>query len=253
MKEIKNTDIKVYNERIDDVPLLFHFMNQMGIQKILDELVNPHGNRQGLSIGWLTSAWLCYIVSQADHRMVEVESWTQNLIKTLSALIPHPINIKDFTDDRLADVLKWLSKDEVWEEVENRLGQHLIRVYDLGQEPIRLDSTTATVYHNTEDNILFRYGHSKDHRPDLPQFKVMLSTLDPMGMPLATLVLPGSTADDREYIPTITRSRGVVGQGGRLYVGDSKMGALGTRAFIQSGGDYYRLSEKELEKKVEKI
>ena len=67
----------------------------------------------------------------------------------MSALIPHPVNIKDFTDDRLADVLEWLSKDEVWEEVETHLGQNLIRVYDLSQEPIRLDSTTATVYHDT--------------------------------------------------------------------------------------------------------
>lgn len=31
----------------------------------------------------------------------------------------------------------------------------------------------------------------------------------------------------------------MVGQGGRLYIGDSKMAALQTRAFVQAGGDYY--------------
>jgi transposase len=43
---------------------------------------------------------------------------------------------------------------------------------------------------------LFQFGHSKDHRPDLPQVKVMLSTLDPLGVPLATAVVPGHHADD---------------------------------------------------------
>jgi transposase len=233
------TEITIHTEQIDDIPLLFSFLQQMGIQETLDTYANPHGNRQGLSIGWLTTAWLSYIVSESDHRMIEVEPWADKHIETLSALIPQAVNVKDFTDDRLADVLEWFSKDSVWEEVENHLGQRMIQVYDLDQEPIRLDSTTASVYHDTEGNTLFRHGHSKDHRPDLPQLKVMLGTLDPMGMPLATLVLPGNEADDGLYIPSVIRARQILGEGGHLYVGDTKMGALDTRAFIQAEGDYY--------------
>jgi transposase len=241
------TEVRIHTEEIDDIPLLFEFLQQMGIQETLDNVVNHHGNHKGLSMGWLATAWLSYIVSEADHRMVEVETWAEEHIQTLSALIPKAVDSvssKDFTDDRLADVLEWLSRDNVWEEVEDHLSQHLVQVYDLHQEPIRLDSTTASVYHDTEDNTLFRNGYSKDHRPDLPQFKVMLGTLDPMGMPLATLVLPGNEADDGLYIPTVIRARQALGCGsngysGHLYVGDSKMGALETRSFIQAGGDYY--------------
>jgi len=233
------TEMTIQTERIDDIPLLFRFLQQMGIQETLDTYAHPHGNRHGLSIGWLTTAWLSYIVSESDHRMIEVESWAEKHIETLSALIPQAVNIKDFTDDRLADLLQWLSKDMVWEEVENFLGRHQVQVYDLDKEPIRLDSTTASVYHDTEGNTLFRHGHSKDHRPDLPQLKVMLATLDPMGLPLATLVLPGNEADDGLYIPSVIRARQILGQGSRLYVGDAKMGAVDTRAFIQAGGDYY--------------
>jgi len=239
------TDINIHTERVDDIPILFGFQQQMGIQDTIDKIVNPHGNHQGLSVGWLTTAWLTYIVSQSDHRMVEVEDWADKHIQTLSTLIQQPLNVKDFTDDRLADVLQWLSKDNIWEEIENHLCQRLISVYDLQNEPIRLDSTTASVYHDTENSTLFAYGYSKDHRPDLPQFKVMLSTLDPMGLPIATLVLSGKEADDGLYIPVVIRSRHALGCGGRrssyLYVGDSKMSALDTRAFIQSGGDYYTL------------
>lgn len=232
-------EVEVRTERIDDVPLLVQQQVKMGIPDVLNEVISPHGNRQGLSVGWLSATWLSYILSEADHRMSEVEPWAADRQAMLSALLPEPVEVKDFTDDRLADVLRMLSEDQTWTEVESRLGQRLIRVYDLPRDPVRVDSTTAAVHHDTEGHTLFRYGHSKDHRPDLAQFKVMLGTLDPLGMPVATLVVPGNEADDGLYVPTIRRSQGVVGQGGRLYIGDAKMAALSTRAFIQAQDDYY--------------
>ena len=42
-------------------------------------------------------------------------------------------------------------------------------------------------------------GHSKDHRPDLPQVKVMQAILDPLAMPLVTDVVAGGRADDPLY------------------------------------------------------
>jgi transposase len=86
---------------------------------------------------------------------------------------------------------------------------------------------------------LFQFGYSKDHRPDLPQVKVVLSTLDPMGMPVATDVVSGQRADDPLYIPAVRRVHEGLGEKGLLYVGDSKMGAIGTRAFVHAQEDYY--------------
>jgi transposase len=86
---------------------------------------------------------------------------------------------------------------------------------------------------------MFQFGHSKDHRPDLPQVKVMMSTLDPLGLPLATAVVPGQHADDPLYIPAVRQVRASLGQRGLLYVGDGKMAALETRAFLHAGQDYY--------------
>ena len=232
-------EVRVHTERVDDVPLLVYQQCRMGIPQVLDEVIYLHGNRQGLSVGWLTTFWLAYILSEADHRMSVVEEWASGLQETCSVLAPGPVRVKDFTDDRLADVLRYLSEDVTWEAVEQQLGPRLIRIYNLEDRVIRLDSTTVVVYHDPEGHILFRHGHSKDHRPDLPQFKVMLGTLDPLGMPLATLVVSGNEADDGLYIPTVRRAQPVVGQGGRLYVGDAKMSALETRAFLHTHGDYY--------------
>jgi transposase len=232
-------EVEIQTERVDDIPLLVHQQQRMGIPEVLDNVICPHGNRQGISIGWLATGWISYILSEADHRMSEVESWAAKQKGTLNRLLPGLVGEKDFADDRLADVLRWLSDDQCWAAIEAQLGPRLIRVYDLERSPIRLDSTAVAVYHDTEGNTLFRYGHSKDHRPDLAQLKVMLATLDPMGMPLATLVVAGNESDDGLYVPVIKRARPVVGKDGRLYIGDAKMGALATRAFVQAGGDYY--------------
>ena len=67
----------------------------------------------------------------------------------------------------------------------------------------------------------------------------MLATLDPLGAPLVTQIVAGSAADDGLYIPAIDQTRHVLGQTGLLYIGDSKMEALHTRAHLVAGGDYY--------------
>src|SRR5207245_2230886 len=79
-----------------------------------------------------------------------------------------------------------LAQPEVWQRFEAALNQRLIRVYQLQPQRVRLDSTTASGYWSVTQDGLFQLGYSKDHRPDLPQLKVMLSVLDPLGLPLVT-------------------------------------------------------------------
>ena len=230
-------ELQIQTERVDDIPLLMAQQRKMGLTQVVNEAMSVHGNRQGLSVGDLLATWLSFILSEGDHRMMAVEEWAAARLVLLAELTNTEVTSKDFTDDRLADVLRMLSDDESWAAIEARLGQRIVQVYDLGAKPVRLDSTTVAVHHEAEG--LFQYGYSKDRRPDLVQFKVMLGTLDPLGMPLATLVPAGNEADDGLYLPTIERVRRIVGQGGQLYVGDSKMSALATRAALAQAGDYY--------------
>lgn len=85
----------------------------------------------------------------------------------------------------------------------------------------------------------YNSDRSLDHRPDLGQLKIVLASLDPLGLPLATEVLSGKCADDPVYEPIIARVRAGIGKTGLLYVGDCKMAALLTRASIQVHGDFY--------------
>jgi transposase len=233
------SEISVQTERVDDIPLLIKQQQEMGIAEVIDQVVSRHGNRNGLSLGWMMVGWLAYILSQSDHRLSYVEGWAAERLATLNGTMPGPVAAKDFSDDRLGDALGQLSEDEVWRQIEVELNQRVIRVYGLPTETIRVDSTTVAMYHAEEDSELIAYGPSKDHRPDLAQVKVLLNTLDPMALPLVTLVVSGNQADDGLYVPAIQKARGSLLTKGLLYVGDSKMESLETRAFLVQGGDSY--------------
>jgi transposase len=231
--------LTVTSERVDDIPLLLAHMQRMDLPMLLSSYFLSHGNRQGLDFGWTTTIWLAHILSQADHRMNQAQPWAERHLETLRGCSGQDLQVLDLTDDRLAAVLRTLSDDTCWANFERRLSGSLLRVYELHPGRVRLDSTTASGYWQVSDDGLFQFGHSKDHRPDLPQVKVMLATLDPLGMPIATDVLSGECADDPLYLPSITRVRASLGQRGLLYIGDCKMAALDTRAGVHAGGDFY--------------
>jgi transposase len=234
-----NEPLTIRTERVDDIPLLLAQMQRMGIARLLDEHFPTHGNREGLSLGELTIIWLTHVLSEADHRMNRVQPWAERRLETLRGCSAESLEVRDLADDRLADVLRHLSDDEHWRAFEQELTGQLVRVYDLRADCVRLDSTTASSYGAVSEDGLLQLGHSKDHRPDLPQLKVMLATLDPLGMPLATEALSGERADDPLYLPAIARVRACLNSVGLLYVGDCKMAALATRASIQAAGDFY--------------
>jgi transposase len=254
------TELTVTTERVDDTPLLMAHQERMGIPRLLEESFDVHGNWQGLSFGWVAAGWLSHILSEADHRMNHVQPWAARRIRALSACTGQAVRDLDFSDDRLSIILRTLSDDAQWADFESRLNRNLLRVYALKGKTVRIDTTTCSGYWEISSDGLFQFGYSKDQRPDLPQVKVVLSTLDPLGMPVATDVVSGNRADDPLYIPAIRRVRDSLGKKGLLYIGDSKMGALATRAFAQEGKDYYlcplsqvQLPEDDLETYLEPV
>jgi transposase len=240
--------MNVTTEPVDDIPVLLAQGKKMGIPELIDQQFKPHGNWQGTSLGWTTLVWLGHILSEGDHRLNQVEGWVEKRPHTLGISTGQRIRASEWSDDRMGIVLEELADTEKWKAFERELNRRTIRVYDLRPRRVRVDSTTVSGYWTVTENGLFQHGHSKDHRPDLPQLKVMQSALDPMGMPVATQVVSGERADDKLYIPAIEQVRASLDEPGLLYVGDCKMAALGIRAFIQNNQDYYLcpLSEVQL-------
>jgi len=226
-------------ERVDSIPLIVTILKQMGIPSIIDRHYTPHGNHQGLSVGWLATIFLTYILSESNHKMAPVREWVAKHERTLETLTGQTIGETDFTDDRIGDVLRYLSEDELWWAIEQGVSQQSIRVYRLKVEgPVRLDATVGGVNHDEKKHTIFKMGRNKAGVYEV-QFKLMLGVLDPLGMPVAGDVVAGNEADDPLYVPVYRRMRKTLGRAGLLYIGDSKMGALGTRAVIVDGQDNY--------------
>jgi len=232
------SDLVMITERVDDVALLIGQMVKMGLPEVLDRHIPRHWTQRGISWGWTAVIWLAYIVTEGDHRKVSVETDLKGMRHTLSRLTAQVIAPLDCRDDRLSHLLKHLSKPAYWHEIARDLNERSIEVYDLSQDVIRCDATTVSGDHEVTEEGLVQCGHSKDD-PARPPIKVMMGSLDPLGMPLATDGLSGERADDGLYIPIIERIRTGLKTSGLLFVGDCKMRALDTRAYLARHQDWY--------------
>jgi transposase len=232
------TEPVITTERIDDFPLLLATMLQLGLPDIFDHHLKRHGLHQGLSWGWIASIWLAHLLTKGNHRKQPVQAWVKQAHATIEKLSGQTVRDLDFTDDRLTLLLRRLSKSEIWQAIAKELSQNIMRVYDLNAERVRLDATTVSGYHEGGEESLFQYGYSKDD-PTLRQVKVMVAALDPFGLPLVSQVVAGDVADDNLYRPAVDRVLQIIDGTGLLFVGDSKMSALATRAHIHRLEQHY--------------
>jgi hypothetical protein len=115
---LDQTELVVITERVDDVALL---LAQSSLQRRKGD--DAHGpardsgpapapslEQQGLSWGWTAVIWLAYILSEGNHRKVTVETYVRGMKQTLGRITAQPIRVLDLRDDRLAHLLKHLSK-----------------------------------------------------------------------------------------------------------------------------------------------
>jgi hypothetical protein len=86
------------------------------------------------------------------------------------------------------------------------------------------------------------FGHSKDHRPDLPQVVIAMAvTRD--GIPVRCWTFPGNTADTA-IIRTIKDDLGGWGLRRLVWVADRGFASAANRAYLTRGGGHYIHAEK---------
>jgi transposase len=232
-------------ERVDNLPVILHWLLRMQIQVTIDRIWHPHTNWQGLSYGQLSVLFVAYIIHQRSHRLSSMEQWVKGHQTVLEQVTGWLIGPKEATDDRLDILLDALGSDEEQSvEFQRQLGSHLIQAYELPTEVGRYDTTSFNVYHAPPEaeqagHTLLRFGYSKDKRPDLLQFKQGLGTLDPAGVPLVTHTLSGEKADDGLYLYAWEQMCQTIGHTAWLYVADSKAAARQIRGSIDLKGGRY--------------
>src|SRR3954454_10891265 len=193
-------------ERPDDIPILWACAERLRLVGLLDRHFKSGNRWKGeLTFGEVVSVWLCFVISQGDHRLYELQRWAEQRRLTLGRLLSKSVRPLDFHDDRLADILDRFAQLDSWHDFEADLSQHANRVYSLPTTLFRIDTTTASSYAEVlDEHGLLQFGHSKDDE-SLPHIKIAVAALDPLGLPVTTLVAAGNTADDPLYVPVIAK------------------------------------------------
>ncbi len=147
-------------ERIDDIPLLWEQLKTMGVIRLFDKHFPQHPSWEGdLTPGEVIACWLCFILSCGNHRLSKVQEWAEERLHLLEALTGKSVRALDFSDDRLARLLKQMGEQTAWQPFEQELSSGLLRVYDLSVEIVRLDSTSAQTYAGVSEDGLIQFGH----------------------------------------------------------------------------------------------
>jgi hypothetical protein len=92
--------------------LLLGIVEELGVRRLIDAQIRPHGGWQGFSVGTVVSIWLCHLLMERDHRLVAVRDWAAARTQTLNDLLGIRLRATDLTDDRLANVLTMLGEPD---------------------------------------------------------------------------------------------------------------------------------------------
>jgi hypothetical protein len=150
-------------------------------------------------------------------------------------------------EDRCYRAMDWLL--EVEAEVAEQVFWSVATLLDLEVDLLFFD-TTSTYFETDEADPPsegapkgFRtFGHSKDHRPDLPQVVIGLAVTR-TGVPIRVWTWPGN-ANDQALIRGVKEDLRAWRLGRVVWVADRGFDSAENRRYLQRGGDHYIVGEK---------
>lgn len=113
-------------------------------------------------------------------------------LSPLTAPVIEPLALRD---DRLRPLLPQRRKKAYGHQSERDVHARSLAVHALSQEGLRCEATTVSGNPEVTAGGLGQFGPRKEE-PTRPQTKVLMGSLAPSGMPLATEVVAGARAED---------------------------------------------------------
>jgi transposase len=155
--------------------------------------------------------------------------------------------LAELDEDRCYRAMDWLL--EVEAQVAEQVYWSVATLLDLEVDLLFFDTTSS--YFETDEADPpsdgapkgFRaYGHSKDHRPDLPQVVIGLAVTR-TGIPIRIWTWPGN-ASDQALIRQVKEDLRAWRLGRVVWVADRGFDSAENRRYLQRGGDHYIVGEK---------
>ena len=210
--------------------LLRKLWERLGLGKVLTESL---GKRDFLSpIEWAIFAMVVNRALAPDSKR-GVEEWVKEDVALGN---PEPISLQHLY--RAMDFLL-----EHGEEIQKEVFFATADLLHLEVDLLFFDTTSTYIEKEEEDEEGFkRYGHSKDHRPDLPQVVIGLAVTKE-GLPVRCWVLPGNT-QDMTTVDKVKKDLSGWKLSRCIWVMDRGMNSKENRTILQQAGGHYILGEK---------
>ncbi len=216
-------------DRLGPLPLVNHFLQEMGLDLLLRQHVPADARRVTLPYASGLGVLLRSIVVERE-----------------------PIYRQQETVRTFAPAAYGLGAQDVVKVDDDRIGRALDHLFDADRVALLTDAVVAATrrysirleeLHNDSTTIRFcgqyrdakgrrlrgrrapfiTYGYSKDHRPDLKQLLFVLTVTADGGVPVQFRCGDGNTNDATTHIDTWETLRQAVGNPGFLYVADCKL------------------------------
>ena len=177
------------------VPVITMLCRTAKIGEIVNQMVEWDEDRSKISPGLLIESLIvCIFCGRKPLWRVE-EFWAKQDLKLLFDGVD--VTVDQLNDDAYGRALDKLSEVKM-EELVNLCSLVMLTAHDLNISTIHLDTTTKSVQGAYENDafgdFLITYGHSKDHRPDLKQFKIGAAVQE-NGHPVMGQIFSGNKSD----------------------------------------------------------
>jgi transposase len=209
----------------------------------------------------LRSLWEQLGIPEALSQCLKDRSFTSPVEWAAFAMVAN----RALAPDSKRGVEEWVREDVALGNPESIELQHLYRAMDvlleyreiihkelffavadllnLEVDLIFFDTTSTYFEMDEEDEYgLRQYGHSKDHRPDLPQVVIGLAVTKE-GIPVKCWTMPGNTSD-MKTVETVKKDLLGWKLGRCIWVMDRGMSSEENRLTLQKAGGHYIIGEK---------
>jgi transposase len=235
------TDLELESRLLGGLPLVNIFYDRLGIDRLLEAHV-PGDARLRVS----PAAALGVVIRNLVVRHAPVYAlgeWAGRYDPVTVGLSADEAEL--LNDDRVGRMLARLF-DADRASLLTRLVLDAVATFDIDLSRLHNDSTSLKLsgaYEQADGRErggkptpAARYGHSKDHRPDLKQLVWILTVTADGAVPIAFRVADGNTADVTTHIDTWNALVALTGGVDFLYTADSKLASFDNVAHIHSRG-----------------
>ena len=210
--------------------LLRSLWEQMGMPEALSQCMKDRSFTS--PVEWATFAMVANRALCPDSKR-GVEEWVREDVALGN---PRPIELQHLY--RAMDILL-----EYREIIHKEVFFAVADLLNLEVDLLFFDTTSTYFEMDEEDeNGLRQYGHSKDHRPDLPQVVIGLAVTNE-GIPVKCWTMPGNTSD-MKTVETVKNDLLGWKLGRCIWVMDRGMNSEENRLILQKAGGHYIIGEK---------